>query len=218
MSHRSIVFGVALLAAAGCSRSTAPQPDTQGVSNAPPAAQPMPEPTAAANPTPAPAAAPTDAASKAIPLTDPQIAAITDDANSAEIAQAKLAEQKAKDPRVKRFAEKMVKHHSEAKEKQAKLKLQIASSPASMDLEKGAASTLSTLTSASGSSFDIAYMNAQVEEHQKVLDTINHDLLPNVKSQELKAYLEDIKPTVENHLKDAQRIQRKLSETASAAE
>jgi putative membrane protein len=218
MSHRSIVFGVALLAAAGCSRSTAPQPDTQGVSNAPPAAPPTPEPTAVTNPTPAPAAAPTDATSKTTPLTDEQIAAITDDANTAEIAQAKLAEQKAKDPRVKRFASMMVKHHTEAKDKQAKLNLQIASSPISMDLEKGAANTLSTLTSASASSFDAGYMNAQVDEHQKVLDIINHDLLPNVKGKELKAYLEDIKPTVENHLKEAHRIQHKLSETASASE
>ena len=149
---------------------------------------------------------------------DEQIAAITDDANSAEIAQGKLAEQKAKDQRVKSFASKMVKHHSEAKEKQAKLNLKTSASPISLDLEKGAANTLTTLTSTSGSAFDAAYMNAQVEEHQKVLDTINRELLPNVKSNDLKAYLDDIKPTVESHLKEAQRIQRKLNETASASE
>ncbi|HEY1534129.1 MAG TPA: DUF4142 domain-containing protein, partial [Polyangiaceae bacterium] len=75
-----------------------------------------------------------------------------------------------------------------------------------------------TLTSATGSAFDAAYMSAQVEQHQKLLDTINSDLLPSVKSTELKAYLDDIKPTVESHLIDAQRIQRKLNETASASE
>ena len=220
MFHRSIVFGGALLVAAGCSRGTTPQPGKPDVTNAAPGAQPMAEPGGATTPA-APAAAPTDAmgaTNKAAPLMDEQIAAITDDANSAEIAQGKLAEQKAKDQRVKSFASKMVKHHSEAKDKQAKLNLKTSTSPTSMDMEKGAANTMATLTSATGSAFDAAYMSAQVEQHQKLLDTINSDLLPSVKSTELKAYLDDIKPTVESHLKDAQRIQRKLNETASASE
>jgi putative membrane protein len=152
----------------------------------------------------------------AAPLTDEQIAAITNDANSAEIDQAKIAEQKAKDPRVKSFASMMVKHHTEAKNKQAKLGLKTASSPASEKMEKDAADTLSALKSASGAAFDIAYMSAQVDEHQKVADTIDHELMPSAKNADLRAYLAEIKPTVESHLKHAKDIQRKLGETASA--
>jgi hypothetical protein len=59
-------------------------------------------------------------------------------------------------------------------------------------------------------------MNAQVEEHQKVLDTIDRDLLPDVKANSLKAYLNDVRATVANHLADAKRIQHKLGDTASA--
>ncbi|HEY1536572.1 MAG TPA: DUF4142 domain-containing protein, partial [Polyangiaceae bacterium] len=58
--------------------------------------------------------------------------------------------------------------------------------------------------------------NAQVDEHQKVADSIEHELMPNAKNADLKSYLADIEPTVESHLKNAKEIQRKLGETASA--
>ena len=216
MSYRAIVFGVVALAAVGCNRGSAPQPDTQRTPS-PPATEVTPSNNATpAAPTTSSVAAPTTAAANKQPLTDEQIALITNDANSAEIEQAKLAEQKAKDSRVKHFASKMVKHHTEAKDKQAKLGIQTASSSLSAEMEKGAGTTLAELKALSGAAFDTAYMNAQVDEHKKVLDTIDTALLPNVKSAELKSYLGEIRPTVEHHLKDAQNIQRNLSATASA--
>jgi len=217
MSYRAIVFGVVSLAAVGCDRGSAPQPDTQRMPS-PPATEVTPRNTA--NPaTPDPAAvAPTDTtgAANKMTLTDEQIALVTNDANSAEIEQGKLAEQKAKDARVKRFASKMVKHHTEAKDKQAKLEIKTAASPLSAEMEKNAGTTLANLKALSGAAFDTAYMNAQVDEHKKVLDTIDSTLLPSVKSADLKTYLGDIRPTVEHHLKDAQNIQRNLTQTASA--
>ena len=63
------------------------------------------------------------AAPKVEALSDEQIAAITDAANTAEIEQAKLAESKSKDAGVKRFAAMMIAHHGAAKQKQAKLKI-----------------------------------------------------------------------------------------------
>jgi len=228
MSYRSIVCGVALVLAAGCDKGAAPQPDTQQAPTTPPAAQPIAtnaqngannsQNGAPAIETPSPIAGPSDVqgtVNKTNALDDGQIALITSDANNAEIEQAKLAEQRAKDPRVKHFASKMVKHHTEAKDKQAKLEIKTESSRASMELEKSAGTTLANLQALTGSAFDTAYINAQVDEHQKVLDTINDQLLPNVKSDALKSYLDDIKPTVENHLKDAQNIQRNLNATAS---
>jgi putative membrane protein len=240
MPYHSIALSVAVLLAISCNRRTTPEPDMHSAPDIAPATPRATQPTAVSSPGAATDnIAPSDgngmaasngngmaasrgngmasANSKAAPLTDEQIALITEDANSAEIAQAKLADQKAKDPRVKNFASMMVKHHSEAKNQQTKLNLKTATSPVSMDLEKSAANTQSTLTSASGRAFDTAYMNAQVEEHQKVLDTINQALLPSVKNKDLKSYLDEVKSTVENHLKEAQRIQHTLTETASTA-
>jgi putative membrane protein len=147
---------------------------------------------------------------KAEPLTDEQIAAITDAANSAEIAQAKLAQGKSKDPGIKRFAAMMIKHHGEAKQKQTKLKLKGAESSISTALESDATSTLNALKGDKGADFDKAYISAQVQEHQNVLDTINQKLLPNAKNADLRAYLDEIKPRVEEHLKQAKQLQEEL--------
>jgi putative membrane protein len=164
---------------------------------------------------PAPTAS-TDAKPSTPSLTDEQIAAITDAANSAEIAQAKLAETKSKNAEVKRFAAMMIKHHGEAKTKQAKLKLQPADSPDSTALNSDASSTLESLKKDTGKDFDKAYIDAQVDGHQKVLDTINQKLLPNVKNADLKAYLDEIKPRVEDHLKQAKEIQQNFESKSSS--
>jgi len=151
-------------------------------------------------------------------LSDEQIAAITDAANSAEIAQAKLAESKSKNADVKRFAAMMIKHHGEAKNKQAKLKLQPADSSDSTALKADAESTLDTLKKDNGKDFDKAYIDAQVDGHQKVLDALNQKLLPNVKNADLKAYLDEIKPKVEEHLRQAKELQRNFESKSSATE
>jgi putative membrane protein len=154
---------------------------------------------------PAPPAAP-----KPDPLTDGQIAAITEAANSSEIAQAKLAQSKSKSADIKKFAAMMIAHHGEAKQKQAKLKLAPEDSGVSTSMAADSASTLNALKADTGADFDKAYITAQVDGHQKVLDTINDRLLPSAKSPELKAYLEEIKPKVEAHLKEAKRLQMNL--------
>jgi len=177
------------------------------------------EPTTADNPlaeVPAPAPAPAPAAAKVDPLSDEQIAAITDAANSSEIAQAKLAQTKSKDPAIKKFAAMMISHHGEAKQKQAKLKLKTAESGVSTAMQVDADSTLNALKADTGKDFDQAYVTAQVSGHQKVLDTINDKLLPNVKNPELKAYLEEIKPRVEEHLKQAKQLQENLDSKRSS--
>ena len=204
--------------------------DAPTMPSAEPPPEPMPETDAGTatgmNPQPADtaeAAAGRAAATpvpQAEPLTDEQIAAITDAANTAEIAQAKLAQSKSKDADVKRFATMMVKHHGEAKLKQAKLNLKPAESSIATALESDAASTLNTLKADKGKEFDKAYIAAQVEQHQRVLDTIDQKLLPNVKNAELKAYLDEIKPRVEAHLKQAKQLQEDFDakdQTASVA-
>lgn len=149
------------------------------------------------------------------PLTDEQIAGITDAANTAEIAQAKLAQTKSKDANVKKFAAMMVTHHGEAKQKQAKLKLKAADSGPLTALQADAASMLNTLKSSTGKDFDHAYVAGQVDEHQKVLDTITGKLLPNAKNADLKAYLEEVRTRVEQHLTEAKQLQQSLDSTTS---
>jgi putative membrane protein len=147
-------------------------------------------------------------------LTASQIAMVTELANSAEIEQGKLAQSKAKSASVKKFAAMMVKHHSEAKTDQAKLYQELGLTPTPSTqgnlLKDDADKTMGTLRAADGNAFDLAYMNSQVEAHQKVLNTINQELLPSASEEKLRDSLGDMKDTVEAHLKEARSIQEDL--------
>jgi putative membrane protein len=156
------------------------------------------------------------AAAKPDALSDAQIAGVTEAANAAEIAEAKIAQLKSKDADVKSFAAMMIVHHGEAKQKQAKLKLKTEESGISTALNADAGATLDALKTESGKGFDETYIRAQIAAHQKVLDTINDKLLPNVKDASLKAYLEEIKPKVEEHLKQAKRLRASLDSKSSS--
>jgi putative membrane protein len=188
-----------------------PQPEEADAATTRAAPPPSDTGTADAKPS-----APPAAATKPDPLSDEQIAAITDGANSSEIAQAKLAQSKSKDPAIQRFAAMMISHHGEAKQKQAKLKLKPAESGTSTALQVDADSTLNALKADDGKDFDQAYITAQVTGHQKVLDVINDQLLPSVKNADLKAYLEEIKPRVEEHLKQAKQLRESLDSKRSS--
>jgi putative membrane protein len=143
-------------------------------------------------------------------LDDAQIAAITEAANSAEMTQGQLAQSKASDPRVRSFAAMMVDHHGEAKRDQQALGVEKRDSAESQRLSEEARMALQSLQQKSGAEFDRAYIQLQCEEHRKVLDTIEQKLLPAAKDPGLRAYLQQLKPRVESHLAQAERLQKEL--------
>jgi putative membrane protein len=150
-------------------------------------------------------------------LGDPQIAAITDAANSAEIEQGRLAQSKATDPRVRSFAAMMVEHHGEARRDQQALSVSKQESADSERMSKDADSALSSLQQKSGADFDRAYIQLQCDEHRKVLNDIDQKLLPAAKDPALRAYLEKLKPKVQEHLAQAERLQKDLGSSSSRA-
>ena len=152
-------------------------------------------------------------------LDDGEIAAITDAANSAEIEQGRLARTKAKDPRVRDFASMMVDHHGEAKKDQQKLNVEPIASADSRRMQGDAQQALKELEKQkSGKEFDRAYLQLQIEEHRKVLSALNDRLLPAAKDGKLESYLESIKPKVESHLAQAERLQEELGGTSSLSD
>ncbi len=217
MSYRLLSVCAVVVGTQACNHGAPPAPESaRNETNTPSASTTPSTATGEASASTAMAAQPVNPVSdKPSALSDEQVAAITNDANSAEIEQAQLAESKARDARVKDFAAMMVKHHTEAKNKQAKLGIKTASSSSSEKLEKDAQDTLTKLKSLTSKDFDAAYIDAQVDEHQEVATTIERDLMPSAKSADLKAYLAEIKPTVESHLKKAKEIQSALRQTAS---
>ncbi len=205
---------IALLAAgvAGCGGS---QPEPQApvgqsfVSETPAPATPAPvapPPAASAEVAPPPPAAPAEE-----PLTDEKIAAILDAANTGEIEQAKVAQKNAKDPRVKAFAAHMIQDHgknmTESRALLTKIGVTPAESPVSTKLSHDSQQLVSTLGEAKGADFDKAYIDAQVKEHQDVLDMMDTKLLVQVKNGDLKAAIQAFRPKVEHHLEEAKSIQ-----------
>jgi putative membrane protein len=155
------------------------------------------------------------AASGTQSLDDAQIAAITDAANSAEVEQGRLAQSKAADPRVRSFAAMMVEHHGEARRDQQALSVAKQDSPDSERMSKDADTALSSLQQKTGAEFDRAYIQLQCEEHRKVLQEIDQKLLPAAKDPSLRAYLQELKPKVQEHLAEAERLQKELGSTSS---
>jgi putative membrane protein len=162
------------------------------------------------------AAAPADGPSAA-PLNDQQIAKITDGVNSAEIEQAQLAQKKSKNREVRQFAAMMIQHHGQAKKDQAVLKLAPEDSPLAEQLATDSKATLDELKEKTGSDFDRAYLDAQVEGHQKVLDALKRDLEPAAQDPALRAYLQKLEPRVAAHLTQAQSVQQALQSRNDAS-
>lgn len=148
-------------------------------------------------------------------LSDAQILQITHVANVGEIEQAKLAQTKAKDARVKSLAAMMIKDHKDADTKGAALAKKASFNPATSSvassLEGDAQSATDNLKSQTGADFDKSYVDAQVKEHQAVLDTIDQKLAPAAQNPDLKAYLTAVRPKIAMHLQHAQDLQKKMT-------
>jgi putative membrane protein len=146
---------------------------------------------------------------------DDQILQVLHTANAGEIEQAKLAQQKSKNSQVKHFAAMMVKDHTDADHKGQdvgkKAHVTPSSSSVSTSLESDAKQMTSSMSSRTGAEFDRAYIDAQVKEHQSLLDLIDAQLAPNAKAPEVKSFVQAVRTKVQSHLKEAQDIQHKLA-------
>jgi putative membrane protein len=147
-------------------------------------------------------------------LSDEQIVQIVHTANTGEIAQAKLALSRSKDPRVQKLASMMLRDHTAADGKDIalarKANLILTPSPTNASLESDAQAATSMLQSESVAEFDRGYVDTQVKEHEAVLDLIDEKLIPNAKSSELRSFIADVRPTIAMHLKHAQDLQASL--------
>ena len=150
-------------------------------------------------------------------LSDSQIAGITSAVHSSEIEQAQLAQTKSKDPHVLSFASMMINHHTQAKQQEQAMGMSTAASPVLQTLSSQGRQTMATLQDKTGKDFDRAYLQAQIEQHQTVLDTIDRQLLPSAKNPQLRSHLQGMRPTIEQHLKAAKDAQQALNTSKSGS-
>jgi len=152
-------------------------------------------------------------------LDDAQIMEILTQANDVDIANGKLAQKNASNPDVKGFAQRMITDHQQSNDsgkalaKQLKIKPQ--SSPISDGLKASGKDAMKSLKDLKGADFDQAYVKNEIAVHQMVLDTIDKDLMPNAKSDDVKTLLTKTRPVIASHLEHAKKLQATLGKSAS---
>lgn len=147
-------------------------------------------------------------------MTDGQIAMIAMTANSADSAHGEHAKTAATNAEVKAFAQRMITDHGglnkQAADLAAKTGLVPEESDDSRGLKSDADAKMQELMGKTGADFDKAYIDAEVDMHQKVLDALDQKLIPGATNAELKTLLQTARAGVASHLESAKAIQGKL--------
>lgn len=156
----------------------------------------------------------TPAESSTTALTDGQKLQVLTTVDNGEIAQAELALSKATTPQVRDFANSMIEQHTRAKQQGAEFASQSGATPAgsalSDKLTSASKATLQKLQGTEASSFDHAYMKAQIKQHQEVLDLLDQQLIPTAGSTATRDQLTTARNMVQHHLTHAQEVEGTL--------
>ena len=107
-------------------------------------------------------------------------------ANSLDSAAGEFAKANAKNAQVKEFAQTMIREHGEVNKKANALATKLALVPEDNDgshaLQDDADQARTTLIGKSGSDFDRAYIDHEVQVHQTVLDQLDQKLIPGAQN------------------------------------
>jgi putative membrane protein len=150
-------------------------------------------------------------------LSDANIVALLDHANEADSSAGALASKNATNAQVKKFAKMMMADHHQLRKQGADLakKLNLTPEPPAEDpVTTLAQQEMEALQAAGkGLDFDRTYIQQEITAHRAVLDLADqaHDSADNA---ELKALIEQARPLIENHLKQAEAIEKELGATA----
>ncbi len=128
--------------------------------------------------------------------------------NKAEVELGQVVAQKATNPQVKRFAEMMVKDHTQALNQLQQL-AEKKNVTLPSELPDDAKDLESKINSASGSEMDKTYMDGMVDDHQKDVQEFK-DAAKDVQDKDVKQYASSTLPTLQQHLQKAKQIDAKL--------
>jgi predicted outer membrane protein len=143
-------------------------------------------------------------------LSDAQIAAITTAANTGEIQLGTLALSRARLAEVRAYAREMIDGHGAAQARSTALLQTLNLVPIqnalSTQLEQDAQRVATMLQNTPDPSFDLAYVQSQVDIHVQVLKIFDSQLLPSVTELALRTDLILARGDVQRHLTEAQAL------------
>jgi putative membrane protein len=158
------------------------------------------------------------AALSAQSLTDANIVAIFDQANTADIETGDLGVKAGHDQRVRDLAQSFVAAHRAVRQQGRDLARKLGVTPALPAGDQGAAqlaAAMKQLRSKKGAEFDLAYLDHEIAFHQAVIDAVKQTLLPAIQNSELKAFVEKVAPAFQGHLDQAKTLRQQLGAMSS---
>lgn len=158
------------------------------------------------------------APSAAIPpleeLDDGKILKVAHTAHEAAITQARIAERRSRDQRVRELAGKIAKDN-EAQDRRAEQvarvgKLDPSDSSISNALEADSKQSVDQLVEKSGRDFDRAFVDGELDRQRELLKLIDYELMPAASSPEVKALVRSLRPNVIRRFDELRGLQEKL--------
>jgi putative membrane protein len=151
-------------------------------------------------------------------LSDSEIVHVADVVNNGEVEQAQIAKTKAKNPKVKQFAARMLTDHRKAEQTDAKVVeregiIPEESATATEIAGQSTAALEALRTAEPGPNFDRLYIERQVAQHEKVLDLLDKQLIPSAANGKVESELEKTRGMATRHLTQALEIEHSLRAT-----
>ena len=146
-------------------------------------------------------------------LTDANIVAIFDAANTADIETGALGARRARSAEVRELGQSFADAHTAVRQQGRDLAQKLGVTPALPAGDQGAAghaATLARLKGLSGAEFDKAFLDHEIAFHQAVIDAVTTTLLPAIKNPELKALVEKVAPAFVAHMEMAKQLRAKI--------
>lgn len=139
-------------------------------------------------------------------LSDGEVVALALAVNRGEIVTSEPVQGRVDQPRVGEFATHMITDHSRAVEELDALGIAPAENEMSRKLTTSAQATAERLSERPAGDLGRAYMQEQVELHEKALRTYDETLIPSATSDQLRSTLEKQRGVVASHLEEARGI------------
>jgi len=146
-------------------------------------------------------------------LTDANIVAIFDQANTADIETGNLAARKGHSPEVKDLGKLFAEGHQTVRQQGRDLAKRLGITPVLPKGDQGLAqakAALAAISAKNGAAFDQAYLDHEIAFHQAVIDAVTKSLLPAVQNPELKKFIESVAPAFVGHLEQAKAVRQKV--------
>jgi len=127
-----------------------------------------------------------------------------------ETEAAQLALERSKNDEVLDYARQTIADHEDFKRKLGETGVSAAGSEERRRMEERSRMTNARLRKLEGGAFDRAYIAAQIEDHEKILDKVDKKIAPHAKTGAFASHVQDRRPVFEAHLEHARRIKARL--------